>query len=300
MAVTVLARSSVIVVLAGSLITLLLPLRLVAQSAGPRFEVVSVRPCDPNGPPPVALAASRAAVLAQASPVRFRLSCRTLTNLIPLAYVTFADGRRASRGAAPTFEITKTLPDWSRSETFTIEAITDAATPMPVMYGPMLQAVLEDRFKLKLHREAREVPVFDLVVAAGGAKVTPFKPGTCVPLDYSANVYPSLEPGQHGCDRGEVGHPDTDGRVFFNPEATTLDDFFNSSSIREGNPHYRFGAPVKNKTGITGLQTFRYVSPESGEDRAAEIRRQLGLELRRARGLHDFLIIDHVERPTPN
>ena len=37
------------------------------------------------------------------------------------------------------------------------------------MLGPMLQDVLEDRFKLKVHRETRQVPVYELVVAKGGS-----------------------------------------------------------------------------------------------------------------------------------
>ena len=64
-----------------------------------------------------------------------------------------------------------------------------------MMEGPMLQVVLEERFKVKVHRETRVVPIRELVIAKGGAKLTPFKPGpgSCVPWDYSVFPPPALE-----------------------------------------------------------------------------------------------------------
>lgn len=50
------------------------------------------------------------------------------------------------------------------------------------MRGPMLQAPFEERFRLKVGRETREIAVYDLVVAKGGQKLKPFEEGTCTPL----------------------------------------------------------------------------------------------------------------------
>jgi uncharacterized protein (TIGR03435 family) len=41
------------------------------------------------------------------------------------------------------------------------------------MAGPMLRALLEDRFKLRVHRETKEVPVYFLRVAKNGPKLEP-------------------------------------------------------------------------------------------------------------------------------
>ena len=41
------------------------------------------------------------------------------------------------------------------------------------MAGPMLRALLEDRFKLRVHRETKEVPVYFLTVAKNGPKLEP-------------------------------------------------------------------------------------------------------------------------------
>jgi uncharacterized protein (TIGR03435 family) len=63
------------------------------------------------------------------------------------------------------------------------------------MNGPMLQALLEDRFKLKVHRETREIPVYVLTEAAGGPKIEPFREGSCVAVDLD-KLLPPAEPGQ--------------------------------------------------------------------------------------------------------
>jgi uncharacterized protein (TIGR03435 family) len=186
-------------------------------------------------------------------------------------------------------------PGWIRSERFTIEATTDEGTPVPVMRGPMLQAVLEDRFKLRVHRETREVPIYELVVAKGGAKLTPFKPGACVPYDMSVSPQPPLQAGQRRCTNST--QKGGDGNWVETVEAMTLDDWVvsrNDTSLVLGEP------PIVNKTGITGLQTFRFVYSGRREELGAEIKSQLGLELRPGRGPREFLIIDHVERPVPD
>src|ERR1043166_40530 len=72
-------------------------------------------------------------------------------------------------------------PDWIWDELWDIEARAAEGT-LPTPTGPndpnvvdgyalRLQSLLEDRFQLKLHRETKDVPVFDLVVAKGGPKL---------------------------------------------------------------------------------------------------------------------------------
>jgi uncharacterized protein (TIGR03435 family) len=271
----------------------------------PKFEVVSVRPCDP-GPQP-APSGGRGGGAAGVSPQHFFLGCRTVINMIGSAYTAFAGGHFNEPSTRPIFDKQHAGPDWARSEMFTIEATTSVATPPIVMQGPMLQAVLEDRFKLRMHRETREVAVYELVVAKGGAKVKPFQPGSCVPWDWNYWLQqPALEPGQHRCT--SAPQMDSDGNYVQNVEAMTLDDWLADDWVLMGAK-----LPVINKTGITGLQTFRFVSAahwlddtrtrmraDTPEDRAAEFRKQLGLDLRPGRGPHEFLILDSVEHPTPD
>ena len=64
------------------------------------------------------------------------------------------------------------------------------------MLGPMLQALLEYRFQLRIHRENKEMPAYALVVAKGGPKLKPTEPGSCTPVDDTQGPRPPLAPGQ--------------------------------------------------------------------------------------------------------
>ena len=62
-----------------------------------------------------------------------------------------------------------------------------------MMMGPMLQKLLEDRFKLEIHSETTEVPVYLLTLARGKRKLQAFKEGTCTIRDLSE--FPPPPPG---------------------------------------------------------------------------------------------------------
>jgi uncharacterized protein (TIGR03435 family) len=157
----------------------------------------------------------------------------------------------------------------------------------------MLQALLETRFGLRVHRETREVPVLELVIAKGGTKVRPFTPGTCIPYDASLAVQPPLESGQRRClTHGERGTNNTWLEVV---DAETLDDWvrqFDDRSALAGRP------PIVNRTGLTGLQTFQFEYSGSLDQLPVELRRELGLDLRPGRARRDFFVLDRVERPS--
>jgi uncharacterized protein (TIGR03435 family) len=277
-----------------SLFVLLFLSELFAQSPAtfPKFEVVSVRPCNSNT---IARGGERGANIGTASPARLQIECQTVFDLIHTAYVTFANGRVNAPWTVPADPPFSSMADWLLTERFTIEATTAEAVPVAMIRGPMLQAALEDRFKLKVHRESREAPIYEMVVRKGGHKLTPFQPGMCVPYDWSSVSQPPLDSGQHRC--AGVTERDHDNNWLLTVEGATLDE------IAE---NFRFDPdrPVVNKTGITGLFSFRLVYKgyeTSGAPPFMDaIQDQLGLEFRPAKGLRDFLVIDHVERPTPN
>ncbi len=73
------------------------------------------------------------------------------------------------------------LPGWADSAAFDIEAKMDAETMAALKAMPkeqadeqrrlMMQAMLADRFKLKVHHETKELPIYSLVIAKGGFKL---------------------------------------------------------------------------------------------------------------------------------
>lgn len=257
----------------------------------PRFDVVSVRPCERGAPsqgrgsggPPIT------------APGHLYLQCYPLSTMFEEAYVFFAGGRAHALGFVMTVGV-EGGPDWMKSDRYTIEAKTDRDPSPAVMRGPMLQAILEDRFKLKVRRETRELPIYELVIAKSGGKVTPYSGRDCVVRDDVAWPPPTLPEGQRYCgDQVKI-----DGDRILRAGVETLDQFAALLPLDR---------PVVNKTGITAPVSFRLeyakenqpagdAPPSAAWVRA--LRDQLGLELHTSKGPRDFLVIDHAERPTPD
>ncbi len=82
-------------------------------------------------------------------------------------------------------------PGWISSDKYVVQGKIpdDLFAKMQTMYGTewlmqnslMKQSLLADRFKLKVHFEMREMPVYALVVAKGGAKAKPMTPDPNAP-----------------------------------------------------------------------------------------------------------------------
>jgi uncharacterized protein (TIGR03435 family) len=261
------------------------------SNATPKFDVVSVKPCAPDAP-----STGRGGGLPIGSPGRIHYECFPLFALMSEAYLSFAGGHINPPWAVVAVEWAGE-PQWTRSERFSIEATTADSVPQAVMRGPMLQALLEDRFKVKVHREMRPTPVYELTVAKTGAKLTPFTPGSCVPFDSSVWPPRPLEAGEQAC-RGSYQQDGTNiVRTF---EGMPLDQFASQLG--------RFDRPIVNKTGMSGLFGFRlvYEREESTGDHAPPaalvraLKDQAGLELHPAMGPRDVIVVDHAERPTPN
>ena len=128
------------------------------------------------------------------------LDCFVVKNLIDTAYVTNRDARNTNDlinawpglGLAPQSDGPQRIrggPPWvyirrvhHRSEdagTRHQEPDGPRSAARAAMLGPMLRALLEERFQLKLHQDTEEAPMFALTMAKGGLKITPMKGGDC-------------------------------------------------------------------------------------------------------------------------
>ena len=218
-----------------------------AQSAPadtPKFEVASIRLC--TGSEGGGRGKGRGGGGDGSGPSLERLNtvCQPLMNYIRMAYVNFADGHFAFLRPSVPIE---GGPGWINSARYRIEAKAENPVGQSAMRGPMLQALLEDRFKLKVHRETREVPVFELTVTKGGAKFKAPEEGSCIAFDLDHRPPPSLADA-HFC-----------GMVEFKQEGmttygATMADFAQTLSNE-------LDRPVIDKTGLTGNLTFTWTSP---------------------------------------
>lgn len=284
--------------------------RSLAQSGTavtPKFEVASIRPGCPggegaNGPP--------ASWIDRAIPGRLSF-CFTLVNLIDSAYFHYAGGHVNPSMIRPPHIGD---PSWFESDKYMLNAKADGNASQAMMRGPMLQALLEERFKLKVHWETRQVPVYALTVGKGGSKLQPFKEGSCIPFDFT-QFYAAPKPLANPCRNGNA-RKGSNGIVDW--RGLSLDQFAKWVLIGV------VDRPVIDKAGIAGKFNFhlefvpdqatRAFLPDGELDHGraglsddplgptifSAIQEQLGLKLVPTKGPREFLVIDHVERPSAN
>src|SRR5687767_11819554 len=153
-----------------------LAITLPAGAQAPAFEVASIKPSNPNPTGPLG-------ATPMMLPALGRLTAQnvTLRMLIMGAY------------QKQPFEIVGG-PSWWNSTKFDINARAADASGSTDQILAMLQTLLADRFKLKVHTETREVPVYHLVLARGDGRLGPkMKASTDTCPDFKAQQQAQLE-----------------------------------------------------------------------------------------------------------
>jgi uncharacterized protein (TIGR03435 family) len=192
-------------------------------------------------------------------------------------------------------------PKWLDSTRFDIEAKMDEATATQlkaldrqqsrIESMAMFQQLLADRFKLAVHWETRELPVYALAVAKNGAKLQAAK-------DASGNSGTSVS-----------SH---DSAVQFKATGQTLEQLAQSLS---STATQELGREVIDKTGIQGKYDFALnwtrdsgatapapdgSAKETSPSIFTAIQEQLGLKLEPSKGPVRVLVVDHAEMPSAN
>jgi len=204
-------------------------------------------------------------------------------------------------------------PPWVDSDHYDIQAKAGGATTVQQMEGPMLRVLLEERFKLNLHREERQLPVYRLSVVQGVAKLLHSKEGGCTPyvVDSPPPASAQGEPrlafrGLHVTAAGLNRTLDGKG-VTMEALAASLSRTYNSL----------LGRNVIDATGLAGTfdihltWTIDPLTAPAGPDTAplpdltgpsilTALQEQLGLKLESAKGPVEVLVIDHIEKPSAN
>jgi uncharacterized protein (TIGR03435 family) len=243
--------------------------QLDAVAKPPAYDVVSIKPTDP-----------------QAHAWWHRLTADglsmnvTLKSLIFTAYSIQTDNQISG------------LPGWAASTQFDVEGKMDADTaaslaklPQNEQYNQrqaMLQALLADRFGLKVHHETRELPVYILVIAKGGSKMQ----------ETSADERTGVS----------FGHGQFTGRgITIGSLVVYLSGML--------------GQPVVDKTGLTGNYDAKLqwtpddaagpsqtsgTSLDSGPSIFTALQEQLGLKLEPSKAPMDTIVVDYLERPSEN
>ena len=190
-------------------------------------------------------------------------------------------------------------PAWINSQRFDIEAKTDSSLAeqlrtldrdqRKLQTQRMFQQLLADRFKLAVHWETRDLPVYALVVAKNG---------------------PSLDASKES----EGDSSTSTGTGLFTAKGVTLAEV--ARALTQELSH-ELGRVVIDKTGVEGRYDVALkwtpdngeagmnsgteaAGPDSGPSIFTAIEEQLGLKLESSKGSVQVLVIDHVEMPSEN
>ena len=259
----------------------------------PAFDVVSIKPTQSS---------------AIGGGLRFNPSGRvewtgtTLRNLIRMGYQRFGFDPREVVGG----------PAWIDSERFDIIATAERPAQnrsdgFPEQLFAMIQAFVEERFKVRVHNEQREAPIYALVLARGDGKTGAALrqvPDTCAEA-IKAIGEKTPRSGPPPCSFGASA-----GRLIGTGVTMTMFGYVLSNFV---------GRTVVDRTGIAGSCDIELTfdpataaqappgaapGPTPADDTKPSIftalQEQLGLKLESTRGPIDVLVIDQAERPTPN
>jgi len=229
-------------------------------------------------------------------------------------------------------------PSWMDSERWDIEAKFDCngRALSSEQIHQMVWSMLEDRFKLKAHKETREGQVYSLVVARDPAKIKLSDDQTPIPRQVASVLPPCspvpdapANPAPLGLPTGQRGDPFDLNNPALVPRGFVGFSFSPSEIILRGSgvPIARmvgalqryFASPIIDKTNLTGVFDFTIRFSHSGlvnfdgmpfamsGIEAADpvptlftAIQELGLKLEPAKGPLEVLVVESVQKPTLN
>jgi uncharacterized protein (TIGR03435 family) len=245
------------------------PLKPMAADARTVFEVATIKPSNP-------------AMQGKLFTVKGRQILTINTSLRDLIMFSYRLHARQIIGG----------PSWIESDNYDITGQPEGqGLPNESQMRAMVRALIDERFKLKTHRETRELPAYALVVVPGGHKMTR--------NDTNPNGLPGM------LFRGLGTLPVTNA---------TMSDFAGVMQFTV------LDRPVVDRTNLQGRWDFTLtwspdetqfstlgvrIPPPSTEPGAppvlfTAIQEQAGLKFDSVRAPVDVLVIDGVERPTEN
>jgi len=211
--------------------------------------------------------------------------------------------------SAQTLNLFNHLPKWGTTDRFDVQAKSEA-NPSREQMRLMMQSLLADRFKLAVHRETKEGPIYALVLVKPGQLGPQLKPDAegCSTDPESASTTSSAGSSDELppiCGAVRMP-PTTPGRMRISGRSETMKTFAMNLD--------RVDRPVVDRTGLVGgfdlNMEYQPDDPQSpgansqpdkeGPTFLEALREQLGLKLEPQTGPVTVLVVDHVEKPMPN
>lgn len=249
-------------------------------------------------------------------PVSYVASVKPNNDVEPRSFSEYSKGGRLTATAVTVGSLLRIAyrlqpyqlvgaPGWIATKRYDIAAKSDDS-PAPSQQV-LLRVLLKDRFKLSVHNETRDMPIFALVVAREDGKLGPqLSKSSFDCAAYSAGPHPPPEPGRTPNCATRIGPGALYGKaISMATLATSLAPFVNRFAV--------------DKTGLTGgfdveltwtpdqgfanppTNPLPDAPPNSvGPSIFAALQEQLGLKLVSQKGPVAVLVVDHIEQPSAN
>ncbi len=266
------------------------------------FEVASVRQSKPDAPPrgnesltPFEVPAPKGGLFSANVPL--------------LVYIMFA---YKILDFSQVQSISQHLPDWAREERFEIQARAPMDQPTKDQVRAMMRTLLEDRFKLAIHTETRQVPVYALVLATPGNPGPHLKPRPAdQPCPDQADTTPPKTPGAAPPLYCGMAVWRVNGLLHLRMVDVSLDEMVSMLGGAAGVIGGRDPRPIVDQTGLSGRfdVNIEFLKDPGGADLDSDaagptftnaLKNQLGMKLVKQIGPAQIFIIDHVEQPSEN
>ncbi len=249
------------------------PPKPMAADADPSFEVATIKPSRPD---------------ARGKGFGYRGSQFTTLNTNMNDLVAFAFGLHSKQIVG--------APDWFGTDLFDIAGKPDVpGQPSLHQMEMMVQKLLPDRFALKFHHEQRELSVYIVTIAPGGPKMIKTTAGPNDPQGFgfrglgdlivrNMNMKEFASWMQSGVmDRPVVDHTELTDKYDFTLKWTPDDSQF---------------AQFRGVTGPTTPPVGD--NPNAPPSLYTAMPEQIGLKIEAGKAMDDVIVIDHVEKPSPN
>lgn len=246
-------------------------LKPMPANANPSFEVATIKPSKPGRPGKAFLVRGR----------RFSTLNTTLDNML-----TFAYGIQQKQIVGG--------PDWMKTDKYDVLAEpAGEGQPNDHQWKIMVQKLLANRFQLKFHKEKQELSVYAITVGKHGPKLAKSQGDpNGLPGLFFSGIQPAVLNVRNAnmadfagvmqsavLDRPVVDQTGLAGKYDFTLKWTSDESQFGGMGVR-------VPPPANNGDAPPGLFTA--------------IEEQLGLRLKPTRAPAEVLVIDHVEKPSPN
>jgi uncharacterized protein (TIGR03435 family) len=245
------------------------PPKPMAADANPKFDVVTIKPSDPNRPGKLFTIRGRHVMTINT----------TVNDLITFGY------------SIQTKQMVN-APEWF-DEKYDIDGVPDVeGQPDIQQMRILIRDALVERFGLKFHNEQRELSVYALTVAKGGPKMTvtedkPSTPGNFIfrGLGRLMVTNSTMKDFCHGMQEAVMDKPVVD--------QTGLTDRydFNLNWTPDQSQFAAMGAHVPPPN---------IDDPNAPPNLYTALQEQLGLKLESTKANADVMVIDHIDKPSAN